>query len=298
MRQWRPPWRRESVIGEPDPRRIDRAVEAGLSRDRLIMGGGLLALTVLAWVYIATGAGTGMSVSAMSTWSFPPPMRMAMAMEWSGAYWLIMFFMWWIMMIAMMTPSAAPMVLLHARVSRHAQRKGRMASGPVPTGVFYLGYIAAWAGFSAVAVFCQWTLERFGLVHGMLMWSSSRTLSAVLLLLAGLYQLSPWKHICLEHCRSPVEYLSSHWRPGTFGAFRMGIAHGSYCLGCCWVLMALLFVGGIMNVVWIAGLSIVVLAEKLVPYGHRLAQGLGVAMIAAAVWLVVSGWLPATPSPG
>ena len=280
------------------PGGIDRAVEAGLARDRVIMGLGLAALTVLAWVYLVTGAGTGMSVRAMTTWSFPPPMRPAMAMTWSGSYWVIMFFMWWIMMIAMMTPSAAPMVLLHARVSRQAQKRGRMAASPIPTGAFYLGYIVVWAGFSALAVLAQWGLERAGLVHGMLMWSSSRTLSAGLLLLAGLYQLSSWKHICLAHCRSPADYLSRHWRPGTRGAFRMGLAHGAYCLGCCWILMALLFVGGTMNVVWIAGLSVVVLAEKLVPHGHRVAQGLGAAMIVAALWLLAAGWFAATPSPG
>ncbi|GAB5375826.1 MAG: DUF2182 domain-containing protein [Acuticoccus sp.] len=269
------------------PGGVGRLVEKGLLRDRLIMVLGLLALTLLAWAYLLTGAGTGMSVRAMTTWSFPPPMRPAMAMAWSPAYWLIMFLMWWIMMIAMMTPSAAPMVLLHARVSRHQQARGRMAVAPVPTAAFFFGYLAAWAGFSALATVAQWSLERAGLVHGMLMWSSNRTLSAGLLLAAGIYQLSPWKRVCLEHCRSPAEYLSRHWRPGDLGAFRMGLTHGAYCLGCCWVLMALLFVGGTMNLVWIAGLGALVLGEKLLPFGSRLAQGLGVVMIVAGAALLL-----------
>ncbi len=273
-------------MGEGLTGALSRAIEAGLSRERLITALGLGALTVLSWLYLMSGAGTGMSIAAMTTWSFPPPMRPAMAMEWSGGYWALMFFMWWIMMIAMMTPSAAPMVLLHARVSRHAQRKGRMAAAPIPTVWFFLGYLAAWAGFSAVAVLAQWGLERAGLVHGMAMWSSSRALSAGLLAAAGLYQLSPWKHICLQHCRAPAQYLADHWRRG---AVRMGLGHGAYCLGCCWVLMALLFVGGTMNAVWIAGLSILVLAEKLLPFGNRVAQAVGVVLLGAAAYVLFAG---------
>ena len=265
----------------------DTPAESVLRRDRWIAIAGLALLSVLAWWYLLEGAGTGMSVRAMSTWAFPPPLRPAMPAEWNLTYWFIMFVMWWVMMIAMMTPSAAPMVLLYARTSRHAQRKGRMAAGPIPTAVFLSGYLIAWLGFSVAATVAQWTFEQLGLVHGMMMWSINRPLSAVLLIAAGLYQLSALKHVCLEHCRSPAEYLSRNWRNGQSGAFQMGLHHGAYCLGCCWVLMALLFVGGTMNLVWIAGLAIVVLVEKVAPFGHRLAQALGIAMIAAGIWLLV-----------
>lgn len=267
---------------------IGRAVERGLGHDRRITLFALALLTALAWLWLLTGAGTGMSSAAMTTFSFPPPMRPAMAMAWSPSYWVVMFFMWWIMMIAMMTPSAAPMVLLHARVTRHAQRRGRMPEGPIPTAAFYLGYLAVWAGFSALATLAQFALERVGLMHGMLMWSSSRTLSGGLLLAAGLYQLSPFKRVCLEHCRAPAEFLSAHWRQGRAGAFRMGLTHGAYCLGCCVVLMALLFVGGTMNLVWIAGLTLLVLVEKIVPGGGQVARAAGLAMCVAGLALLVS----------
>jgi len=278
-------------MGEGMSAGLGGLLERGLARDRLIVGAGLAVLTLLAWLYILDGAGTGMSVMAMTTFAFPPPVRPSMAMVWSPAYWAIMFLMWWVMMIAMMTPSAAPMVLLHARVTRHAQKKGRMAAAPVPTAWFYLGYLAAWGGFSLLATGLQWGLERLGLMHAMLMWSSDLALSAGLLIAAGLYQLSPFKHRCLEHCRSPVEYLSRHFRPGSAGAFRMGLTHGAYCLGCCWGLMALLFVGGTMNLVWIALLAILVLGEKLLPYGGWLARALGIAMVAAGLWIALGGSL-------
>ena len=267
---------------------FNRTVEAGLRRDRLVILAGLVALTLLAWLFVLDGAGTGMSVRAMTTWSFPPPIRPSMAMAWGIEYWVVMFFMWWIMMIAMMTPSAAPIVLLHARVARHGQAKGRMAAGPVPTAVFYGGYLAVWAGFSVAATAAQWGLERVGLMHGMLMWSIDGYFSAALLGLAGLYQLSGWKHACLEHCRSPAHYLSTRWRTGAWGALRMGAEHGAYCLGCCWGLMALLFVGGTMNIVWIAGLSILVLLEKLLPCGRRVAQAVGWALLAGAIYAAMA----------
>lgn len=264
------------------------ATEAILRRDRWIALTGLIVLAGLAWVWLLAGAGTGMSTVAMTTWAFPPPAMADMAMAWDAGYWAIMLAMWWVMMVAMMTPSAAPMVLLYARATRHGQAKGRMAEGPVPTAIFYLGYLVAWLVFSVAATALQWGLERSGMVNAMTMWSISVPLSASILIGAGLYQLSPLKHVCLEHCRAPAEYLSRHWRHGRRGAFRMGATHGAYCLGCCWVLMLLLFVGGTMNLVWIAGLAILVLIEKLAPYGFRIAQGLGAAMIIAGCWLLLT----------
>lgn len=208
-------------------------------------------------------------------------------MPWSAGTWLVIAAMWWIMMIAMMLPSAAPMVLLHARVSRHAQAKDQMPAGPVPTGTFLAGYLLVWLCFSLVATALQHFSERLGLLSQPMMWSVSAWLAAAVLIAAGLYQLSPFKRACLEHCRSPAEFLSRHWRPGQAGALRMGITHGAYCLGCCWALMALLFVGGIMNVYWIAGLAIVVLLEKLLPRGDRLALALGPVFILAGAWIAI-----------
>jgi predicted metal-binding membrane protein len=196
--------------------------------------------------------------------------------------------MWWVMMVAMMLPSAAPVMLLHARTVRHGQRRGRMPAGPVPTVWFLAGYLLVWLGFALAAVALQWALERIGALSGAQFWSQSRWLSAGVLALAALYQISPLKRMCLAHCRAPAEYLAAHWRPGASGALRMGIGHGVFCVGCCWALMALLFVGGVMNVVWIAALTGIVLAEKLLPAGvavGRVAAGV-LAVWAAATLLV------------
>ena len=258
-----------------------------VAKDQTVTVAGLVVLTLLAWFWVLIGAGTGMSTIAMTTFEFPPPARDGMIMAWSLAYAAIMLMMWWIMMIAMMIPSAAPMILLYARVARHAQRRGQMQAGTLPTSAFVGGYLASWFGFSVLATAAQWALERAGVLHQMLMWSTSTTLTGLLLIAAGLYQLTPLKTACLEHCRSPATYLSQHWRDGQWGAFRMGLSHGTYCLGCCVALMALLFAGGVMNLVWIAGLAVFVLIEKLAPRGHQFGKILALFMLGAGVWLLL-----------
>ncbi len=261
--------------------------ETLLRRERLLLAFCLLLIGVLSWWYLLAGAGTGMSTLAMTTWEFPPPVyRSSAGSGWDASYWLIMLLMWWVMMIAMMLPSAAPMILLYARVVRHHNSGKDRAPVMIPTGSFLLGYLFCWLGFRLIATGLQWFLERAGLVHSMLMWSSSHTLSAGFLIAAGLYQLSPWKSVCLEHCRSPAGFLSEHWRNGRAGALRMGIEHGLYCVGCCWMLMLLLFVGGAMNLVWIAGLAILVLAEKLLPAGQMVVRLSALALFAAAGALI------------
>jgi predicted metal-binding membrane protein len=195
--------------------------------------------------------------------------------------------MWWVMMIAMMVPSAAPMILLYARVARPQEQRQRNSGSLAPTAAFAAGYLVCWLGFSAAATALQFALERRELVDGMMMWSTERWLTAGLLFAAGLYQLSPVKMACLAQCRSPAEFLARHWRPGRGGAFRMGVEHGTYCLGCCWALMLLLFAAGIMNLVWIAGLSILVLAEKVVPVGTALPRAIGVLLLIGAAALIV-----------
>jgi predicted metal-binding membrane protein len=258
----------------------------------------MVAIALLSWTYILTGAGVGMSVRDMTVVSlFPhrmaemPMAGMSMSMQlgaWSPGYFMIVLFMWWAMMIAMMTPGAAPMILLHARATRHAQTTGQLQHGVVPTAAFAGGYLMVWLAFSLLAAVLQWALERSGLVSATMMASTSAGVSAAILVLAGVYQLSPLKHVCLRHCRAPAQFLSRHWRPGALGALRMGLEHGAFCIGCCWVLMALLFVGGIMNVLWIAALAILVLLEKVAPRGAWLSRVTGVVLLAwGATTLVV-----------
>jgi len=266
------------------------AVEVLLRRERFVVVAGLLLITALAWWWVANGGGTGMNVLAMTTWQFPPPVRPSVIETWTPGYALVMFIMWWIMMIAMMTPSASPMVLLYVRAYRHEQGQGKLAPGIVPSFAFVLGYLLAWGVFSAIATGLQWGLGRAGLIHQMLMWSLNPLFSAALLIVAGVYQLTPLKTACLKHCRSPARFLSQNFRPGVAGAAHLGWKHGLYCLGCCWFLMALLFAGGIMNLIWIAGIAIFVLIEKVAPKGELVARIAGVAMVVIGL-LVAAGRL-------
>ena len=210
---------------------------------------------------------------------------------WTPGYALLMFSMWWLMMIAMMLPSAAPMVLLHAAVTRKGLERTENA-GPTSgsqrlrstTTAFIAGYLAVWGAFSLVAVIAQWELERGELLSAMMM-STSNLLSSSLLLAAGVWQLTPLKTVCLRHCRFPIGFLSTHWWPGVGGALRMGIEHGGFCLGCCWFLMALLFYGGVMNLIWIVGLALFVLVEKVMLAGVAVGRVTGLLLIAWGVWL-------------
>src|SRR5690606_12896165 len=183
---------------------------------------------------------------------------------WTLATFGLMFQMWLIMMVGMMVPSSMPTILLYARVQHHWLPKQSAARH---VALFTAGYLVAWAAFSAIATTAQWALNASGLLAPMTM-SVGTKLGAALFAAAGLYQLSPLKNVCLRHCRSPAEFLADHRRPGVAGAFVTGAHHGLYCVGCCWLLMALLFAGGVMNLLWVAALAVLVLLEKLVPYGH------------------------------
>ncbi|MEO7704246.1 MAG: DUF2182 domain-containing protein [Thermoflexales bacterium] len=254
-------------------------LEAALRRDRAIVVIALSAITVLSWVWIALGA--GMEMSAVEMTRMPRDMAMTPAV-WTPAYAALMFSMWWVMMLAMMLPSVAPILLIFARISR----RERAAARPwVPTGIFAVGYLAVWAGFSAVAAFLQWGLETTGLLSSMMM-TTQPWFGAALLIAAGLWQVTPIKRACLSQCRSPVTFLANHWRDGISGAFRMGLVHGAYCLGCCWFLMALLFFGGVMNLLWIGGLAAYVLMEKLLPLGHWLGYAVGLGLILSGAWVL------------
>ena len=256
-----------------------------LRRDRQVVATCLLIVSASAWLYILSGAGMGMSMLEMTRpGETGMDMDMVMPQAWSSGFTAVMFFMWWIMMVAMMLPSATPTILLSAALNR------RSSSEIPPYGsaaVFTFGYLLAWAVFSLAAVFIHWILEQAGLLS-MLMESASRALSGLLLILAGAWQFTPYKDACLTHCQSPVEFLVRHRRSGNWGALLMGLHHGYYCLGCCWFLMALLFVGGVMNLYWIIGLAIYVYLEKVLASGKWLVRFSGAGLL---IWgiLVLSG---------
>jgi predicted metal-binding membrane protein len=257
-------------------------VEAVLQRDRAVAATALAVVVVASWAYILAGAGMGSTAFEMTGVDLGMhPMAPA---PWTAGYAALVFAMWWVMMVGMMLPSAAPMILLYARVVR--RRRGA-ASPYAPTGIFTLGYLAAWAGFSLVAAAVQWALEAGGLLSAM-MAGTSTALGGGLLVAAGIWQLTPLKHACLKRCRSPIGFLSSHWRAGRLGAFRMGLEHGAFCLGCCWFLMALLFYGGVMNLYWIVGLALYVMAEKLLPAGHKISHVAAAILFATGAFLLLS----------
>ena len=294
-------------------------LEVVLRRDREVVTFVLVTVIIACWLYLLAGAGTGMyphemavlvpiqmsmepSLSGTASMSGHETMTAASGQSstadmlispvtWTPGYALLMFSMWWLMMIAMMLPSAAPMVLLHAAVTRKGLARANDAGLNAPshrlhstTTAFIAGYLAMWGAFSLVAVVAQWALERGELLSAMMM-STSKLLGSGLLLAAGVWQLTPLKTVCLRHCRSPISFLSAHWRPGVGGAFRMGTKHGVFCLGCCWFLMALLFYGGVMNLIWIIGLALFVLAEKMMPAGVAFGRVTGLLLIAWGVWL-------------
>ena len=254
-----------------------------LRRDRLPALLGLIGVILLAWGYLVRMV-LAMDMSARGGDAMAGMMMPQLA-PWTTADWLAMFLMWAIMMVGMMLPSAAPMILLYDRVRERQEAKGASLAA---TGVFALGYLVAWSLFSVAATGAQWALEQAALLTPM-MASASPWLGGALLIAAALYQWSPLKHACLVHCRSPLFFLGHHWRPGTTGALLMGLHHGLYCVGCCWVLMALLFVFGVMNLLWIAALALFVLLEKLVPWGELFSRAGGLVMAGAGVLLIAAG---------
>jgi predicted metal-binding membrane protein len=208
-------------------------------------------------------------------------MVMPSAMPWHGAELAALVGMWAVMMVAMMLPAVAPVVLLFAGTMR---RRAELCEPAVPTSAFVLGYVAAWTAFSVAAGALQWALHAAALVSPMTM-RATPVLAGGLLVAAGIFQWTPLKQACLRHCRSPLHFFSTQWREGTLGAVVMGFKHGGWCVGCCSLLMLLLFVAGVMNVVWVATLAALVLAERLTPRGVTVGRAAGVLL---AVW---GGWL-------
>ncbi len=255
----------------------ESTLEAMLKRDRAIVIAGLGAITALSWAYLALRAwamnhspGSGVAMPQMQAWR--------------AADLGVVFVMWTVMMVAMMIPSAAPMILTFSAVRR------QRASGPEPllaTTTFALGYLAIWAAFSAVATLAQWGLHSAALLSSG-MGHLGPLAGGALLVLAGVFQLTPLKHACLRHCRTPLGFLLPGWREGAWGAFVMGLQEGRYCALCCWALMALMFVTGVMNVLWMAIIAAFVLVEKILPGGDWIGRVTGVALGGWGVWLIAT----------
>jgi len=239
---------------------------AGQRHGRRIVLVALALLTALAWIYL---------------WRAPMPMPAANGGLRAPEYAALTFAMWFVMMVGMMTPAAAPVLLLFDRIERGPPRNLATARTPL----FLLGYLLVWALYSLAATLLQIELIALGWIDGMAV-AARGTVTALVLLAIGVYQWLPLKRACLEHCQSPAEFLVQHRRPGRSGALRMGARHGLYCLGCCWALMLLLFVGGVMNLLWVAAITVVVLTEKLVR-GAWFRRAIGIAACLAAGLMLI-----------
>lgn len=268
----------------------DAALVAVLRRDRAVVAACLFAIIISAWAYVwrlaadmemggmdMTGfrmipAGSGLMMPAMAPWQ---PIEFA-----------FVFVMWAVMMIGMMTPSIAPLVLIYARVGRQAAAQQKPFAA---TAWLASGYLLAWISFSIVATIAQWAIEREGWLTSA-MAGASNTFGGLTLIAAGLYQWTPLKDACLWQCQAPLQFIQRHggFRGDAVGSLVLGVRHGIDCVGCCWVLMALLFVGGVMNVLWIAAIMVFVLIEKVIPAGRLVSRVSGAGLLAAGMWMIVS----------
>jgi len=264
---------------------LDRPLESILKRDRAVTLAALAGISALAWAYMLYLAWAMRSMD-MSSMEMAMDQAMPQMQAWGATELFLTFVMWAIMMVAMMVPSAAPMILLFATINRKHRQQERPF---VATSVFLLGYLVVWTLFSAVATLIQWGLHSASLLSPMMV-GTSPILGGILLIAAGIFQWTPLKHACLAHCRGPLEFLSSDWREGNRGAFIMGLRHGTYCLGCCWFLMALLFVAGVMNLLWVAAIALFVLVEKVVPGGAMVGRVTGAVLVAAGIVLLTRGF--------
>lgn len=264
-------------------------IVAALRRDRVVIVGALAAVAAIAWAYLIW-------LAAMPDVPMPDMPGMsdmeansgdAMAGRHMGhwAAFLVTFVMWTLMMVGMMTPAASPTILLYARVGRQAAGQGRPFAS---TAWFAAGYLIAWTAFALAATAAQAALEHWAVLHSAML-PAPPTVAGILLVIAGLYQVSPMKQACLGECQSPLSFIQRHggFRSDAAGSLRLGGRLGLYCIGCCWALMALLFVAGIMNLLWIAGLTILVLAEKLL-VGAWFARATGALLLAAGGWMLLA----------
>ena len=266
----------------------DGPLERLVRRDRAIVLAALAVIALLAWTYLFSGAEmAGAAGAKQDAVTGGMEMRSASAPEfgpWSPADFLLMLAMWATMMVGMMTPSVAPMLLIYARVVRSAEERGQPFAA---TGWFAFGYVLAWSAFALLATLSQWLLERAAMLTPSMAIADMR-IGGALLLAAGAYQWTPAKNACLGRCRSPLQFIQSQggFRRERHASLLLGLKHGLYCIGCCWALMLLLFLGGVMNLLWIAALAAIVLAEKLLPAGGLLARASGTAFVLAGAALL------------
>ena len=255
-------------------------LEALLRRDRWLVGGSLAVAIVLCWAWLVPmGRDMYGAMDGAAAWM--------MTDTWDFTHLALLFAMWAVMMAGMMLPSAAPALLIYAMVVRKSPEGARAAAH---ANAFAGGYLVVWTAFSLLATILQRALAHTPLMSPM-MESSNPWFGGGLLIVAGIFQFTPWKRTCLNACRSPAEFLTRHWRNGVAGGFYLGVANGLFCLGCCWALMLLLFVGGVMNLWWIAALTIFVLLEKLAPLGAQGGRLSGVLIAALGVWTIArAGW--------
>ena len=267
----------------------EMAIEAALRRDRAIVAAALIILTALTWAYVwRLAADMDMGDMDMSGFRIIPAgmgLMMPTGAPWTATEFAFVFAMWAVMMIGMMTPSATPMILIYARVGRQAARQGTPLAA---SAYFAAGYLLSWIGFALVATSAQWALERAALLTPM-MAGASDMFSGAVLVAAGFYQWTPLEDACLRQCQAPWLFIQRHggFRSDASGALALGARHGAYCIGCCWALMALLFVGGVMNVLWIAAIAILVLAEKVIPAGRVISRIAGAGLFAGGAWVLV-----------
>ena len=274
----------DSTRRSPGGVRSDSAIAALSRHDRLLISTCLLVITGLAWAYLLH-LGRQMS-SSMAYDTAMASMGMPMDKPWAAADVFFTFLMWTVMMMGMMAGSAAPVLLLFG-----AARAKRTEHGvSLAVFMFGLGYVTVWVGFSACAALAQWALHQTAMLSPAMAASNPRVAGAILLA-AGVYQLTPFKGACLTECRSPLGFLMTNWRDGNRGALEMGVRHGLFCLGCCWLLMCVLYVVGVMNLVWVAVLSVFVLVEKIGPAGAVVARVAGALMILVGL-LFVAGIIP------
>ena len=248
-------------------------------RDQIVIAIGLVVIVALGWAYmihLARGMERNMS------------MVMPQVIPWNWVDWWSMFLMWTVMMVAMLLPSATPTILIYAMVNRNRKQN---SLAYVSTSIFLSGYLIAWIAFSLVATVVNWAIHTQGLLTGMMGASTSNILGASLLIVAGIFQWTPFKYACLNHCRTPMGFIMTEWKEGKLGAIKMGLKHGSYCVACCWLLMALLFVLGVMNLLWIGALAAFVLLEKLLPQGIWVSKISGLGFITWGAILILINYI-------
>ena len=247
-----------------------------MQREQLVVFFGLALITVLAWAYMLHMAwgmvGKGMDIN------------FACLGHWGPGDLAHMFIMWSIMMVAMMVPSASPMIIIFATVNR---QRGEMQGPFIPTWLFVLGYLTAWTVYSALATLVQWGLHTAALLTHTLVITSP-LLAALLLVAAGIFQWTPFRDACMTQCRSPFGFIMTEWREGRWGALIMGLKHGIYCVGCCWMLMTLCFALGVMNMLWMAALTAFMLLEKITD-NKWISRTAGLILVVWGLWVVAGG---------